>query len=187
MAFTPCTKSVTKNIVPDCTNPRIKGWERIGVGMLRNDIDLSSSVETSNGIDITLNLLKKPFVINNKKSNPLPFNGTQVSANNDADGWDKKIQFYYEGVGTNANDVLKALQSEEFVIILDRKHKATGNYVMFGYELGLTLESAEYSEETGYWLITMKTTEHNAEINFGSTGDFDVDRVKFEALIAASV
>ena len=125
--------------------------------------------------------------INNKKSNPLPFNGTQVSANNDAEGWDKKIQFYYEGVGKNANDVLKALQSEEFVIILDRKHKATGNYVMFGYEVGLTLESAEYSEETGYWLITMKTTEHNAEINFGSTGDFDVDRIKFEALIAASV
>ena len=187
MAFTPCTKSVTKNIVHDCANPRIKGWERTGVGMLRSDINLSSSVETANGIDISLNLLKKPFVINNKKSNPLPFSGTQVSANNDAEGWDKKVQFYYEGVGMTANDVLKALQAEEFVIILDRKHKATGNYVMFGYEVGLTLESAVCDEETGYWLITMKTTEHDPEINFGSSGDFDINRNKFEALIAAAV
>ena len=187
MAFTPCTKSVTTNIVPDCANPRIKGWERTGVGMKRSEINWSSTTSTAEGVEFSLLATKKTFAIFNKKSNPLPFNGTQVSANNDAEGWDKKIQFYYEGVGADATGVLKALQSEEFVIILDRKHKAKGNYVMFGYEVGLTLESAEYSEETGYWLVTMKTTEPTPELNFGDTGNIEVDVLAFNALLAASV
>ena len=156
--------------------------------VLRSDIDFENSVETPYGVDITLNVGKKTFVIYNKKSNPLPFNGTQVSANNDAEGFDKKIQFYYEGVGAEASSVIKAFQDEEYVIVLERKHKHSGGaYVVFGYEVGLTLESAEYSEETGYWLITMKTTEPTPELNFGDTGKIEVDVLAFNALLAASV
>ena len=188
MAFTPCTKSVTENIVPDCTNPRIKGWERTGIGMKRSDIDWSNVVSTAKGVNFFVATGKKTFTIYNKKSNPLPFNGTQVSANNDAEGWDKKIQFYYEGVGADASSVIKALQSDEYVIVLERKHKYSGgSYVVFGYEVGLTLESAEYSEETGYWLITMKTTEHNPETNLGTAGDYAGSKAKFDSLIALSV
>ena len=163
MAFTPCTKSVTTNIVADCSNPRIKGWERTGVGMKRSDIDFALAVESEGKASFALIAGKKTFAIYNKKSNPLPFNGTQVSANNDAEGWDKKIQFYYEAVGADANSVLKALQAEEYVIILERKQHDANAFPIFGYEVGLTLESAEYSEETGYWLITMKTTEPSPE------------------------
>ena len=188
MAFTPCTKSVTANIVPDCDNPRIKGWERTGVGMKRNDINFAIAVEGEGKASFALLAGKKTFAIFNKKSNPLPFNGTQVSANNDAEGWDKKIQFYYEGVGADASSVIKAFQDDEYVIILERKHKHSGgSYVVFGYEVGLTLESAEYSEETGYWLITMKTTEHTPELNFGDTGNIEIDVLAFNALLAASV
>lgn len=187
MAFTPCTKSVTKNIVPDCSNPRIKGWERTGVGMKRSDIDFATSTSTDFGIEFPLLAAKKPFAIFNKKQNPLPFNGTQVAANIDAEGWDKKIQFYYEGVGADANAVMAALMAEEYVIILERKYKVAGNYVMFGYEVGLTLESAACDEETGYWLVTMKTTEHDAELNFGVSDDVDLNKAAFDALLALAV
>lgn len=188
MAFTPCTKSVTTNIVPDCANPRVKGWERTGVGLKRSDIFWSEVFSTAKGVNFFVASGKKTFTIYNKKSNPLPFNGTQVSANNDAEGFDKKIQFYYEGVGADASAVIKAFQEEEYVIILERKHKHSGgSYVVFGYEVGLTLESAEYSEETGYWLITMKTTEPTPELNFGDTGNIEVDVLAFNALLAASV
>ena len=188
MAFTPCTKSVKANIVPDCANPRINGWERTGVGMKRSDIDFTTVAETASGVDFGLLSLKKTFAIFNKKSNPLPFNGTQVSANNDAEAFDKKIQFYYEGVGADASSVVKALQAEEYVIVLERKQKTgSGAFVVFGYEVGLTLESAEYSEETGYWLITMKTTEHSPEINLGTAGDYAGSKAKFDSLIALSV
>ena len=188
MAFTPCTKSVKANIVPDCNNPRIKGWERTGVGMKRNEINWSSTTSTAEGVEFSVLSTKKTFAIFNKKSNPLPFNGTQVSANNDAEAFDKKIQFYYEGVGADASSVVKALQAEEYVIILERKHKnGSGAFVVFGYEVGLTLESAEYSEETGYWLITMKTTEHEPEVNFGGSGDYDTDKGTFDALVALAI
>ena len=186
MAFTPCTQSVTKNIVPDCLEPRIKGWERTGVGMKRSDIDFSSAVETNGVVSFSLIETRKTFAIFNKKTNPLPFNGTQVAANNEAEGFDKQIQFYYEGFGKDANSVLKALQAEEFVVILERKQKSADSFPVFGYEVGLTLESAEYSEETGYWLVTMKTTEHSPEIVLSAI-DYNTGKANFDSLIALSV
>ena len=186
MAFTPCTKNVTKNIVPDCLVPRIKGWERTGVGMLRRDIDFSTAVVTDGAAAFTLVATKKTFAIFNKKTNPLPFNGTQVTANNEAEGFDKQIQFYYEGFGKDANAVIKALQADEFVVVLERKQKTADSFPVFGYEVGLTLESAEYSEETGYWLVTMKTTEHSPEIVLSAT-DYDNGKSQFDSLISLSV
>lgn len=188
MAFTPCTKSVTKNIAPDCANPRIKGWERTGVGMKRNEIDFAGATIAAEGVSFSMLATKKTFAIYNKKQNPLPFNGTQVAANIDAEGWDKKIQFYYEGMGADANAVMSALMAEEFVIILERKDKTgTGSYVLFGYEVGLTLESAVCDEETGYWIVTMKTTEHDAEMNFGSDTNYVLNKPLFDALLALAV
>ena len=43
MAFTPCTTAgLTTNIATDCDEPRIKGYEQIGLIILKSDIDLTA-------------------------------------------------------------------------------------------------------------------------------------------------
>ena len=50
MAFTPCTTAgLTVNLAKSCTEPRIKGYEQIGVIILKSDLDLdNTAVDVAN-------------------------------------------------------------------------------------------------------------------------------------------
>ena len=147
MAFTPCTTAgLTTNIATDCDEPRIKGYEQIGLIILKSDIDLTATtVSGSNGriIDnLALKVGKTAAVVYNSKKNPLPFNGTQTVYNRDADQYDKTVQFYYEGIGgAAALAVVEPLKDGDYVLILERKHKVAsgaGTFQVFGWQKGLS-------------------------------------------------
>lgn len=175
MAFTPCTNLLAQSLATACTEPRIKGYEAIGIIINRADIDWATVTTDANNprIVTALPLLatKKAAVIYNSKKNPLPFDGTQTTYNRDADAYDKVVQFYYEGIGAAASKAVEALKDGDYVVILERKSKYdVGSFQLFGYQKGLSAGNEGgamvQDEATGYWLITMATQEPWAEIEF---------------------
>lgn len=189
MAFTPCTAQLAASITADCDNPRVAGYEQIGLIVNKDDIDISAlAINASNPRIIeTLALRsgKTPFVIYNNRNNPLPFNGTQTSYNGDTDRYDKTLQFYVEGIGgQNAADVVEPLKGGDYLVILQRKdHRGDGSFQVFGYQVGLKASEQVQDEDTGYWLITMTCSEPSAEIAYYKT-DYATTKAAFDALLA---
>ena len=175
MPFTPCTNLLAQSLATACTEPRIKGYEAIGIIINRADIDWGNVTYSALNPRIVESLpllaTKKAAVIYNSKKNPLPFDGTQTTYNRDADAYDKVVQFYFEGIGGAAGKTVEALKDGDYVVILERKSKYnTGSFQLFGYQKGLSAGNEGgamvQDEATGYWLITMATQEPWAEIEF---------------------
>lgn len=194
MAFTPCTTAgLTTNIATDCDEPRIKGYEQIGLLILKSDIDLTATTVSGSNARIIDNLAliegKTAAVVYNSKKNPLPFNGTSTTYNRDVDQYDKVAQFYYEGIGgASAIGVVEPLKDGDYLLILERKHKTTagaGTFQVFGWQKGLSAGNEGgaqvQDEETGYWLMTMTTQEPYAEIEWLDT-NYATTKAAFDAL-----
>ena len=195
MAFTPCTSAgLTANLALDCAKPRIKGYEQVGIIILKSDIDLATtSVDATNPRIITslaLKAAKKAAVIYNSKNTPLPFNGTQAVYNREADAYDKTVQFYYEGIGgAVSKNAIEPLKDGDYVVVLERKQKyGAGSFQVFGWQKGLSAGNdggaQVQDEETGYWLITMTTQEPFAEIELdvNGAGSYANTKEDFDAL-----
>lgn len=190
MAFTPCSALLAENIASDCENPRVAGYEQIGLIFNKEEIDYSALVVDASNPRIIKTIAakagKKPFVVYNNKNNPLPFNGTQTAFNADNDRYDKTLQFYVEGIGgQNAADVIEPLKGGDYVVILQRKdHRGDGSFQVFGYQAGLKASEQVQDEDTGYWLITMTCSEPSAEVAYFDT-DYATTKAAFDTLLAS--
>lgn len=188
-AFTPCIGTLADSITQDCDNPRIAGYENVALIFNRADIDWTSvTVDAQNPRIVTALAMvsgKKPFVIYNPRVNPAPFNGTNTEFTQDNDRYSKTLQFYYEGIGGDASmDVVEPLKSGQYVVLLQRKdHRGDGSFQLIGYQSGLTAITEVQDEETGYWLITMNTSEPSAEVSFFDT-DYATTKTAFDTLLA---
>lgn len=190
MAFTPCSALLAENIASDCDNPRVAGYEQVGLIFNKEEIDYSALVVDASNPRIIKTIAaksgKKPFVVYNNKNNPLPFNGTQTAFNADNDRYDKTLQFYVEGIGgENAADVIEPLKGGDYVVILQRKdHRGDGSFQVFGYQAGLKASEQVQDEDTGYWLITMNCSEPSAEVAYFDT-DYATTKAAFDTLLAS--
>ena len=188
-AFTPCIGTLADSITQDCDNPRIAGYENVALIFNRADIDWTAvTVDAQNPRIVTALAMvsgKKPFVIYNPRVNPAPFNGTNTEFTQDNDRYSKTLQFYYEGIGGDASmDVVEPLKSGQYVVLLQRKdHRGDGSFQLIGYQSGLTAITEVQDEETGYWLITMNTSEPSAEVSFFDT-DYATTKTAFDTLLA---
>lgn len=188
-AFTPCVGSLAASITQDCNNPRVNGYEDVALIFNRADIDWAAvTTETDNTrIVKTLAMLdgKTPFVVYNPKVNPAPFNGTNTAFSQDNSKYNKQVQFYFEGIGGAASkDVVEPLANGQYVILLQRKdHRGDGSFQLMGYQAGLVAVTQVQNEETGYWDITMGTSEPSAETAFFNT-DYATTKTAFDALLA---
>lgn len=191
-AFTPCIGTLGDSITQDCENPRISGYENVALIFNRSDIDWTSiTTDASNPrIVKTMAMLsgKTPFVIYNPRVNPLPFNGSSSTFEQDTDRYTKQVQFYFEGIGgAAAQNVVEPLKSGQFIILLQRKdHRGDGSFQLVGFQSGLTATAQVQDEDTGYWLMTMETSEPSAEVAFFNT-DYATTKAAFDALLAAVV
>lgn len=189
--FTPCLGFLADNIASNCDNPRIQGYEQLGVIVNYSDIDWAAVTYAAGNKRIvqTLPLLSgvKPYVVYNNKTNPLPFDGTTSVLNADNGRYDKTVQFYYEGIGGAASmNVVEPLKSGQYVMILPRKdHRGDGSFQLIGFETGLVATAQEQNEEQGYWLITMTCTEPSAEVTLFVT-DYATTKAAYDALVAAA-
>lgn len=192
MSFTPCNGGLTASITADCANPRIKGYEQIGIIINKDDIDIAgSTVNATNSRTIeaiTLLPSKKPFALYNSRTSPLPFNGTKSEYQEASDDYLKTVQFYFEGIGSgNAEDVVEPLKNGEYVIIIPRKdHRGNGSFQVFGWQSGMRAKTEVQDEETGYWLITMTANEPSAELAFYVTS-YAATKTAYDALKALIV
>ena len=195
MAFTPCTNLLAQSLATACAEPRIKGYEPIGIIINRADIDWANITTdaTNPRIVTSLPLLatKKAAVIYNSKKNPLPFDGTQTTYNRDADAYDKVVQYYFEGIGGAAGKSVEALKDGDYVVILERKSKySVGSFQLFGYQKGLSAGNEGgamvQDEATGYWLVTMTTQEPWAEVEFRDGNYYDSKEI-FDALVTGAM
>ena len=189
MAFTPCS-SLAGNIASDCTKPRIKGYESIGLIFRKKDVQTSVIDATNSRIIKNLTFPASPAksvgIIYNPRQSPAHFNGTKTEFQLESNQFKKTVQFYYEGIGgANSYNVVEPLKNmNDYVIILERKDKrGDGSYQVFGWESGLTATAQVYDEETGYWLITMECEEPHSELTLFDT-DYITTKIKFEAFKA---
>lgn len=196
MAFTPCTNLLSQTLATSCTEPRIKGYEPVGIIINRADVDWANiSIDGLNPrIVVSLPLLatKKAAVIYNSKKNPLPFDGTQTTYNRDADAYDKVLQFYFEGIGGAASKAVESLKDGDYIVLLERKSKyVDGGFQLFGYQKGLSAGNEGgamvQDEATGYWLITMATQEPWAEIEFRINSDHEETKTAFDAYVTGAM
>lgn len=189
MAFTPCSAALAGNISADCANPRVRGYEQVGLIINRADIDWSAvTYDASNPRivkGITMATGKTPFVIYNQRNNPLPFDGTQTEYNGDTDQYDKTVQFYFEGIGGgDSEDVVEPLKGGDYVVLLQRKdHRGDGSFQLFGMQAGLKATAQTQNESDGYWLMTMTGSEPSAEVSFFDT-DYATTKAAFDTLLA---
>lgn len=188
-AFVPCSSALAGNLASDCDNPRIAGYEQIGVIFNRADVDWANlAVSASNPRIIEAIAAatgKKPFALYNNKNNPLPFDGTNTTYNSDTDQYDKTLQFYFEGIGGGVSaNVVEPLKGGEYIAILQRKdHRGDGSFQVFGFQSGLKANAQVQDETTGYWLMTMACSEPSAEVSFFDT-DYATTKAAFDALVA---
>ena len=195
MAFTPCTNLLSQSLATSCTEPRIKGYEPVGIIINRADIDWALSTVDANNPRIVNGLplvaTKKAAVIYNSKKNPLPFDGTQTTYNRESDAYDKVVQFYFEGIGGVASKAVEALKDGDYVVLLERKSKYnTGSFQLFGYQKGLSAGNEGgamvQDEATGYWLVTMATQEPWAEVELNNA-DYKDTKIIFDAFVTGAM
>lgn len=188
-AFVPCSASLAGNIAGDCSSPRVKGYEQLGIIVNWDDIDFTAlAYDSSNPRRVKTFALKsgkKPFALYQNKNNPANFNGTSTTYNQDTDYYDKTLQFYYEGIGgEDAANVVEPLKGGNYVAIVPRKdHRGDGSFQVFGLQSGLKATAQVQDEETGYWLITMNGSEPSAEVSFFDT-DYATTKTAYDALVA---
>ena len=110
---------------------------------------------------------------------------SQTALNADTRHYTKTLQFYYKGIGGNAAaTVVEPLAKGEYVVILQRKdHVGDGSFQIFGLQNGIYATEQVQDETTGYWLMTMTTSEPSAEIAFFNT-DFATTKSAFDTLLA---
>ena len=188
-AFTPCLGVIKDSIEQDCDNPRVAGYEDVALIMNRSEIDWTAVTYDSTNKRIVKSLAmatgKTPFVIYNPRVNPASFNGTNATFNADNNRYDKTVQFYFEGIGGGAAlNVVEPLKSGSYVILLQRKdHSGDGSFQLIGMESGLKASAQVQDEETGYWLMTMNSSEPSAEVAFFDT-DYATTKTAFDTLLA---
>lgn len=186
--FTPCTNTLKANIATSCSNPRTKGYEQIGIIFNRADINWIQTAHSTDNVriyeSITLEENATPYVIYNRRQNPLPFDGTNTTFNVENNNYDKTVQFYFEGIGGKASkEVIEPLKDDLYVIMLYRKdHRGDGTFQLFGMLDGLKATAQVQDESTGYWLITMTCAESLAEVSFFKT-DFTTSLTAYNAFL----
>lgn len=188
-AFTPCLGVISDNISQDCDQQRVPGYEDVAIIINRSDINWTSVTYDAANKRIVKSLAmsdgKKPYVVYNPRVNPASFSGTNSTYNADSNRYDKTVQFYYEGIGgAAALNVVEPLKAGSYVMLLQRKdHRGDGSFQLIGFESGLKATAQVQDEETGYWLMTMTTSEPSADVSFFDT-DFGTSKTAFDALLA---
>lgn len=188
--FVPCVGSLGANLDVDCENARVRGYEDTALIFNRSDIDWGTiTTDASNPRIVKTLAVKegaKPYVIYNPRVSPSAFNGTSATFDQEGNAYTKQVQFYFEGIGgAVSKDVIEPLKGGSYVVLLQRKdHRGDGSFQLVGYQGGLTSTAQVQDEETGYWLITMETSESFAEVSFFNT-DYATSKTAFDTLLAS--
>lgn len=169
MSITLCTKVISNDIAPDCSNPLFNGMEEIGY--IINKSEIASYTQSGNIVSaITMavegSTTKKAFKIYNPGKTP--FTGTKISMQEGkvSNKFSKTVSFVVPAIGPGVcTNIIDKLANGEFVVILASKYNTTGSgtdnakFQIYGWNKGMKASAIEgdiYSEDTdGGWAVTM--------------------------------
>lgn len=185
-----CDKALTADIKRDCSNPPVKGFERIGYLIRRADIDWESSTADEDSLvsALVLNSGAKAVKIFQENS---AFTGTNssVTVGTYSNSVTNNVVFVVPNrtpeVVTGVIDPL--ISGEEFVVVLETK--GTKAFQVFGWYQGLVVSAGEndyYSDDTlGGWLITLTETGSPTAGVFFDAGTYATSKDALESLTTA--
>lgn len=179
-----------------CSNPAVKGFERKGIIINREDIDFSSVTFDATKKNVltalTLKSGKHGYAIEQKGATP--FSGTNSSA---------EVGTYGTGINNNvaiailnndadvANKVVDSMLNGEFVVILELKDKGTERnsaFRVYGFHNGLTLSAYEhdpYGDTYAGGLVTLTETDAPmSALYLGAT--YSAGKTLFDSLVASA-
>lgn len=183
-----CDFVITQNIAGiDCSNPPVKGVERVGVLINRADVDFTHMTLGGSGkSDFYVNIAQDPEVLKCDtqaykiiQTGKQPFNGTQQEMVEGANvnTITNTVQFVVLKQDEEWAEQLFALVNGEFIALLANKD---GTFQVYGYETGLHCTGAVrelYSDDNlAGWVLTF--TEEGAV-----RGNLFTDSTGFEDLL----
>lgn len=198
-----CNDLITQGIRRDCNSPWVRGFEKVGWIINRNDIDFSS-VEFNDELANTITALPlkqnaRGFLV--EQAGNTPFTGSSTAI----------VPGTYGATVTNTINVvmmdmtadefagfLDPAMNGEFVIILERKYKGVGSnpplsgpggstFQVFGLHQGLTLAESTnefYSDDTlGMFPLSFVETSAPRAAMFLDAGSYEATKTLLNTIV----
>lgn len=179
-----------------CASPAVKGFERKGIIINREDIDFAEvEFDTTKKNVLTalpLKSGKKGYLIEQKGATP--FSGTNSSAN---------VGTYGTGINNNvaiailnndaevSGEVIDSMLNGEYVVVLEMKDKGAGRnsaFRVYGFHNGLALSAYEhdpYGDTYAGGLVTL--TENDAPMSALYLGaSYTAGKALYDSLLVAA-
>lgn len=198
-----CDNAIKKDILLNCDDPIVPGFEQEGVIINRSDIDFSTvafNTTRKNVIEtLALKSGKKGYKV--VVSGSTPFTGTNTAL---ATGTYRNTFINTVNMVILANDpdvcadIIDGLANGEYVVILENKAKnllkeenpGDSAFQIYGYYQGLKaaeISNDKYSEETeGGWSVSLQETKVPKSALFYFKTDYDTTKTAIETLTSAA-
>ena len=193
-----CESLLAQDIDFACADLVVKGLEKDGIIINRNDIDFSATTFNSTNPNIIESLVLKSGKAGHKvvQLGNTPFTGTQstLEVGTYRNTWTHQIPLaILANDPDTCKDIIDGLANGTFVVILRNKFKGTSGdaeYQVYGYTQGLVASEGtndKYSEDTdGGWLITLQETGTRQSAMWFFDTDAATTLAAYEALLVTT-
>jgi len=196
-----CDKLLAKDILPNCTDPIVAGFESAGVIINRSEIDFSASVLDTTKKNVINTLVmksgKKGYSIAVPGAKPYTGTKTSMVAGAYRNSFDSEVSIVIMDNDPDVcADIIDGLANGTYVVVLENKYKALQKtdtpgdaaFQVYGYYQGLAasaVENDKYSEDTeGGWIVTLKESKSPKSAMFLFNTDYDTTKAQVNTLTA---
>lgn len=198
-----CDKLLAKDILPNCADPIVAGFEPDGVIMNRSEVDFATSVFDATRKNVIKTLVmksgKKGYSVAVPGSKPYTGTKTSMTAGTYRNTFDSEVSIVIMDNDPDVcADIIDGLANGTYVLVLENKYKALQKesnpgdaaYQVYGWYQGLSasaIENEKYSEDTeGGWLVTLKESKSPRSAMFLFNTDYDTTKTQVGTLTAVA-
>ena len=199
-----CDDIVKKDLVLDCANQMVPGFEQEGVVINRKELDFALTQFNS----LRKNVIETLAMKSHKKAYKVvvggrtPFTGTNtaLAMGTFRNSFTNTVNMVILGNDPDVcADIIDGLANGEFVVVLENKAKGLdkeanpgdGAFQIYGYYQGLRaaeLSNDKYAEETdGGWAVSLQETKVPKSALFFFKTDYNTTKAAIDALTAPVV
>lgn len=193
-----CEKLISQNIDVNCDSPMIKGLEGNAVLINRADIKFDTVVfnTTRKNVIESLPLMagKKGYSCYVPGATPFSGLATSLKTGTYINTWDNNAPIVILDNGPDVCDkVIDGLANGQFVLIVENKHKGSGDaaFQVYGFYQGLRATAGEndkYSEDlNGGWSVTLTETGAPKSGLFLYSTSYTATKALFDGLTSPAV
>lgn len=152
MAYTPCSATVTKNIVDSCTTPNVGGYTGRAVLIAVGDATFTQDSTNPRIVTgIALASGKKTIAVNNVFAEPFTGSGTQGNVDSGRVLHTKNLALRIPSRGADTSkNLVEAMEQSAlgYVAVLEKKNKVVdGGFEVVGLQQGLKIDPSTVSRD----------------------------------------